>query len=167
MAKNQREITVEKTRPADTTAYANEDVWSENTSTGTAWTFSRVTLFNAQTGFITKALIQCDDTNITPTFTMYLFNVTPTGNLNDNVANTNPVYATESDNYIGRLDWGAMEDLGGASEAEIVPGDTGMPKPFICAASDNTLYGVLVIRTGAYTPTNGAKIRVTLTIAPD
>jgi len=163
----QAEITVEKTRPADTTLYTDEDVISESTSAGTAFTFSAAVFQNGGSGRITKAVIQCDDTNIVPVMTMYLTNVVPTGNLDDNAANTNPVYATESDNYIGRLDWAAMEDLGGASESVLVAADGKMPLPFVCASGDTALYGVLVIRSAAHTPTSAAKWRVTLTIAPD
>lgn len=161
------EVSVEKTRPSNTTAYTNEDVISEDGSSGTAWTFDAVVPSTGGGGKIVKAVVLCDDTNITPTLTMYLTNVTPLGNLNDNGANTNPVYATEGDNYQGRLDWAALQDLGGPSDAVLVEADTKLPLPFVCVAGDDAIYGVLVIRTGAYTPTSGAKFRVTLTIVPD
>ena len=161
------EVSVEKTRPADTTLYTNEDVISESTSAGTTWNFADVVPDNGGGGRIVKAVVLCDDTNITPTVTMYLTNVTPTGNLDDNAANTNPVYATEGDNYQGRLDWAALDDLGGASEAVLSVADLKLPLSFVCAADDTDLYGVLVIRTGAHTPTSGAKWRVTLTVEPD
>jgi hypothetical protein len=112
-------------------------------------------------------MIACDDTNIVPVCSMYLTNVTPTGNLNDNAANDNPVYATEVDNYQGRLDWAAMQDLGGMSESVITSADTKLPLHFVTASGDDALYGVLVIRSAAHTPTSGAKITVTLTIEPD
>ena len=124
-----KEVSVEKTRPSDTTAYAAEDVISESTSAGTTWKFADVVYSDGAGGVIVKAVVQCDDTDITPKVTLYLTNVTPTGELDDNKANTNPVYATESDNYQGRLDFPALDDLGGPSEAELVPGDPGMPKP--------------------------------------
>jgi len=163
----QVEFSVEKTRPANTTAYTNEDVVSESTSAGTSWVFTAVVPDNWAGGRIVKAIVQCDDTNIAPVMTMYLTNVVPTGNLDDNGANTNPVYATESDNYQGRLDWAALEDLGGPSEAVLVAADLKLPLPFVCAEGANDLYGVLVIRSSAHTPTSGAKWRVTLTIEPD
>lgn len=161
------EVSVEKTRPANTTAYTNEDVISENASTGTTWQFSAVVPDNGAGGKIVKAVVLCDDTGVVPVLTMYLTNVTPTGNLNDNTANTNPVYAADGDNYQGKLDWIAMEDLGGASEAVLAAADLKLPLPFVCAAGDNALYGVLVIRSAAHTPTSAAKFRVTLTIMPD
>ena len=161
------EVSVEKTRPSNTTAYSDEDVFSESAGSGTAWTFDAVVPDGGAGGQIVKAMVACDDTNIVPVMTMYLTNVTPTGVLNDNVGNTNPVYATESDNYQGRLDWPAMQDLGGMSESVLTSADTKLPLHFTTAAGDDALYGVLVVRSAAHTPTSAAKIRVTLTIAPD
>jgi hypothetical protein len=163
----QKEVSVEKTRPSNTSAYTNEDVIAESTSAGTTWTFSAVVPNEGGGGRIVKALVLCDDTGIAPVLTMYLTNVTPLGETDDNKANTNPVYATEGDNYIGRLDFAAMEDLGGASEAVLVAADLKMPLPFVCASGDSALYGILVIRSAAHTPTSGAKFRVTLTTEPD
>ena len=161
------EVSVEKTRPSNTTAYSDEDVFSESAGSGTAWTFDAVVPDGGAGGQIVKAMVACDDTNIVPVMTMYLTNVTPTGVLNDNVGNTNPVYATESDNYQGRLDWPAMQDLGGMSESVLTSADTKLPVHFTTAAGDDALYGVLVVRSAAHTPTSAAKIRVTLTIEPD
>ena len=161
------EISVEKTRPSNTTAYTDEDVFSESAGSGTAWTFDAVVPEPGAGGKIVKAMVACDDTNIVPVLSMYLTNVTPLGVLNDNVGNTNPVYGTESDNYQGRLDWAAMEDLGGMSEAVLTSADTKLPLHFVTASGDDALYGVLVIRSAAHTPTSAAKIRVTLTVEPD
>ena len=161
------EVSVEKTRPSNTTAYTNEDVISEDASTGTAWTFTAVVPENGGGGKIVKAALLCGETAKAPVCTVYLTNVTPTGNLNDNAANTNPVYATEGDNYQGRLDFAALEDLGGPSEAVLTAADTKIPLPFVCAAGANDLYGVLVVRSAAHTPTSGEKYRITLTIQPD
>ena len=161
------EVSVEKTRPSNTTAYSDEDVFSESAGSGTAWTFDAVVPDGGAGGQIVKAMVACDDTNIVPVMTMYLTNVTPTGVLNDNVFNTNHVYATESDNYQGRLDWPAMQDLGGMSESVLTSADTKLPLHFTTAAGDDALYGVLVVRSAAHTPTSAAKIRVTLTIEPD
>jgi hypothetical protein len=161
------EVSVEKTRLSNTTAYTDEDVISEHASTGTAWTFDAVVPEAGAGGRIVKAVVACDDTNIVPVLSMYLTNVTPLGNLDDNLANDNPVYATEVDNYQGRIDWAAMEDLGGMSEAVLSTADTKLPLHFVTAAGDDALYGVLVVRSAAHTPTSGAKITVTLTIEPD
>jgi hypothetical protein len=161
------EVSVEKTRPSNTTAYTDEDVFSESASAGTAWTFDAVVPDPGAGGKIVKAMVACDDTNIVPVMTMYLTNVVPTGNLNDNAANDNPVYATEVDNYQGRLDWPAMADLGGMSEAVLSSADTKLPLHFTTAAGDDALYGVLVVRSAAHTPTSAAKMTVTLTIEPD
>ena len=156
------EVRVEKTRLSNTTAYTDEDVISEHASTGTAWTFDAVVPEVGAGGRIVKAVVAHDDTGKVPVLTMYLTNVTPLGNLDDNLANDNPVYATEVDNYQGRIDWAACEDLGGMSEAVV---NTDLH--FVTAAGDDALYGVLVIRSAAHTPTSAGKISVTLTIEPD
>ena len=161
------EISVEKTRPSNTTAYTDEDVFSESAGAGTAWTFDAVVPDPGAGGRIVKAMIACDDTNIVPVLTLYITNVTPLGVLNDNAGNTNPVYATEVDNYQGRLDWAAMQDLGGMSEAVLTAADTKLPLHFTTASGDDALYGVLVIRSAAHTPSSAAKMTVTLTIEPD
>ena len=60
-----------------------------------------------------------------------------------------------------------MEDLGGMSEAVLSSADTKLPLHFTTVAGDDALYGVLVVRSAAHTPTSGAKMTVTLTIEPD
>ena len=161
------EVSVEKTRPSNTTAYTDEDVFSESAGAGTTWTFDAVVPDEGAGGQIVKAMVACDDTNIVPVLTMYLTNVTPLGVLNDNAGNTNPVYATEVDNYQGRLDWAAMQDLGGMSESVLTAADTKLPLHFTTTSGDDALYGVLVIRSAAHTPSSAAKMTVTLTIEPD
>ena len=156
------EVSVEKTRPSNTTAYTAEDVTSESADAGTAWVFDAVVPEAGAGGRIVKAMVALDDTGKVPVLSMYLTNVTPLGVLNDNLGNTNPVYATEVDNYQGRLDWAACDDLGGMSEAVLSPA-----LHFVTAAGDDALYGVLVVRSAAHTPTSAGKITVTLTIEPD
>jgi hypothetical protein len=60
-----------------------------------------------------------------------------------------------------------MEDLGGMSEAVLSTTSAKLPLHFTTAAGDDALYGVLVVRSAAHTPSSAAKITVTLTIEPD
>ncbi len=126
--------------------YSAEDVLSESASAGTAWTFSDIVKNKGGTGYITKAQAICETTNLSPRLTLFLFSSTPTCNLNDNVANTTLLHA-DLDNYIGRIDFPIMEDLGGDSETIATPSTVGnLPLGFNCATNSTSIYGVLVTR---------------------
>lgn len=126
--------------------YAEEDVLSESAGAGTAWTFSDIVKSNGCSGEITKAQAICETTGLTPRLTLYLFTATPTSQLNDNVANTALLHADLA-NYVGKIDFPAMEDLGGDSESLASPSTYGnLPLAFTCASGANDLYGILVTR---------------------
>ena len=77
---------------------------------------------------------------------MFLFNAAPSTNLNDNVANAAPAYADEAQ-YVGKIDFPALEDLGGMSEAIATPSTTGnLPLAFECSSTADDLIGILVTR---------------------
>lgn len=159
-------ITVTKTRPANTTAYTAEDVVSENASSGTAWTFANAARTTGGSGTIVRAVLLDDDTARTQSMILFLYNVTPTCNLNDNVANDGPVSA-DADNFIGAIEFDALVDQGtGFSYATQVPGNGNLPLPFQCASGDNDIYGVLVDDTG-FTPSSGEIFRITLQVVQD
>jgi hypothetical protein len=144
--------------------YDAEDVLSEHATTGTAWTFDTVVSRNGGKGRITKAHVICETTAQTPRLTLYLFNATPTCNLNDNVANTALLHADLA-KYVGKIDFPAMEDLGGDSEALATPSTTGnLPLDFQCATADDALYGVLVTRDAiaGETATDDYVVRLTV-----
>jgi hypothetical protein len=156
-------VTVTKTRPSNTAAYAAGDVISESTSSGTHWKFDNTVFRNGSSGKITRAVFTDDDNGDTFQATLLLFAVAPTGNLNDNAANTEPLSGTEDD-FIGAVELPALKDLGsGYSYAVGVPGDSKLPLSFKCASGDSAIYGVLVI-LGSFTPTSGQVFRLTLQI---
>lgn len=125
--------------------YAAEDVLSQSVDAGTVWTFSSIARQNGAPGYITKAHALWETTALVPRLTLYLFNIAPTTNLHDNVANAAPAYA-DLTQYIGKIDFPAMEDLGGMSEAVATPSTTGnLPLAFTSVASSD-LYGILVTR---------------------
>lgn len=149
--------------------YAAQDVISNSTSAGTAWTFSDVVKYDGGSGTIVKAIVLCQTTNQAHGVTLYLFNATPTGALNDNLANTNPLYADAS-KYIGKIEFPAFGDLGDASAASdswVVPGVGGCPLPFICAVGANDIYGVLVARDAFTNEVAGHSYIIILQIAQD
>ena len=127
------------------TDYAAEDVLSSG-STGAAWTFAAIFRANNTGGYITKAVVSCETTAQTPRLTLYLFNAAPTCNLHDNVANTAVVHADIA-KYVGKIDFPALSDLGGNSEAIATPSTTGgLPLWVDAAAAADDLIGILVTR---------------------
>ncbi len=147
-------------------AYDAADVLSESAtaSTGTAWTFSAVGKVNNGTGYIVKAHAISETTALTPRLTLYLFNATPTSELDDHAANTALLHADLA-NYVGKIDFPAMEEVGAAdSEAMATPSTYGnLPLAFQCATAADDLYGILVTRD-AFTQTAGADMTISLTV---
>ncbi len=126
--------------------YAAEDVMCESATTGVAWTFSAIARGYGTKGYITKAHAMWETTALTPRLTLYLFNAAPSTELDDNKANAAPAYADLSQ-YVGKIDFPAMEDLGGMSEAVATPSTTGnLPLEFECASGADDLIGILVTR---------------------
>jgi hypothetical protein len=126
--------------------YSAEDVISEHATTGTAWIFTDIARQEGASGYITRAQALCETTGQVQRLTLYVFKALPTCVLNDNVASTCVLHA-DAGNYIGRIDFPALEDLGGDSEAVCTPSTTGnLPLAFTCAATSRTLWGVLVTR---------------------
>ena len=126
--------------------YAAEDVISESANAGTVWTFSEIFRANNTGGYITKAVVSCETTALTHRLSLYLFNAAPTSNLNDNVANT-AVLNADIFQYVGRIDFPALEDLGGNSESVVTPNTTGNLPMWVDSAIDaDDLFGILVTR---------------------
>jgi len=149
---------------AATTNYTAEDVLSESASAGTVWTFAAITRANGGSGYIVKAHVICETTAQTPRLTFYLFTAAPTCNLNDNAANTALVSADLA-NYVGKIDFPAMEDLGGDSEAIASPSTYGnLPLAFTCADNADDLLGVLVTRDAIAGETAGDDYTIRLTV---
>jgi len=149
--------------------YGAEEVLSENATTGTAWTFSSVVTTNGGTGTIIKAIALFETTALTPGLTLFLFNVTPTSAVNDNVANTAVLHADEA-NFVGRITFPAMADLGtGDSEAVVTPSlATGnIPLAFNCAVGDTALYGIVVTRDAITGEAPGDDLIIKLTVERD
>lgn len=147
--------------------YTAEDVLSESATAGTVWTFDAVVRANGLSGYISKAQVLCETTAQTPRLTLYLFKVTPTSNLNDNVANTAVLHADEA-NYLGKIDFPAMEDLGGDSDTVATPSTVGnLPLAFVCEYNDDAIYGILVTRDAITGEAAGADYIIKLTVDQD
>ncbi len=143
--------------------YAAEDVLSESATVGTAWHFRTVLPRNGARGYITGAHIIWATTALTPAIRLYLFNENPSSELSDNVANTAvlPADLHISQKYI---DFPALADLGGGSEALISPSTTGgLPLSVSCAAKSRDMYGIAVLKDAVTGEAAGAEMRITLT----
>lgn len=163
-----RTISIAVTRTLDASGgdYAAEDVVSDDdtSSGGTAITFTGIAKNKGAAGYITNASILCSTTALAWRLTLYLFRVTPTaGELDDNAVNTS-VHTTDRPNYVGKIDFPAMSDLGGNSETEATPSTVGnLPRSFNCDPSDDSLYGILVTRDAETGEASGMTIVATLT----
>ena len=161
-----RLVTISTTKALESAvAYSAEDVLSETdtASAGTDLDFDAVGKVNGGTGYIVKAQAICETTAVTPRLTLYLFNTAPTSELDDNAANTALLHADLA-NYIGKIDFPAMEDLGGDSESVASPSTSGnLPLAFNCASADDALYGILVTRD-AFTNTATNDINIKLVV---
>ncbi len=145
-------------------AYDIGDVLSENSTGGTAYTFSAIAKVNNGTGYIVKSHVISETTALTPRLTLYLFNATPTCELDDHAANTALLHADIA-KYVGKIDFPAMEEVGtGDSEAVATPSTFGnLPLAFQCATTADDLYGVLVTRD-AFTQAAGKDMTINLTV---
>lgn len=163
------QTTISVTKPlAAAGNYGVNDVLSENVSTGTAWEFDAVVLGNGDSGHIIKAQA-ISQTNAfgTPSLTLFLFTATPTSALNDNVANTALLHANLA-NYVGKIDFPAMETLGGDAEALATSSTSGnLPLAFECVSGDDALYGILVTRDAITGEVATDDMTVRLTVVRD
>ena len=139
---NMVEVSVEKALAAAEN-YADEDVLSESTSSGTHWDFADIASQNGRVVWLHKSIVTIETTDLVPVLTLHLFNIAPTGTLNDNVANVNP-NAADKEEYQGRVTFAAMSNEGGISEAQVIHNP---PIPLGCASGDTSIYGVLTTGT--------------------
>lgn len=143
--------------------YAAEDVISESTSAGTAWEWD-LALSNGGGGFIVAAISSWETTALTPRLRLLLFDTTPTGVVNDNVANDNPNEAdVNSGAYLGFIDFPELTDLGGVSSEQVLD----KYLPYVCASSDTKLYGIVVTRDAITGEAATDNMHITLQVLQD
>ena len=147
-------------------AYAAEDVLSESATVGTVWTFAAVVPANGGKGYIVKAQVISETNAITPLLTLFLFNATPTSVINDNLQNTALLHADLA-NYVGKIEFPALAELNGDSEAIVTPSTAGeLPLRFECASGANDLIGILVT-ADAFTQVATEDMTVVIVTEPD
>ena len=142
--------------------YDAEDVLSESASAGTPWVFPQM----AGSGYIVKAQAISETTDQAHRLTLYLFDTLPTSNLNDRVANTALLHA-DLNNYIGKIDFPAMEDLGGDSETIVTPSTVGnVPLAYATKSPEDTIWGILVAPDAFTDEVAADEYTIILTIEP-
>ena len=143
--------------------YAAEDVLSESASVGTPWLFEDL----PRDGYIVKAQVLIETTALTPRLTLYLYNDIPSCNKVDNVGNDGPKHA-DITKYLGKIDFPAMEDLGGDSESISTSSTYGnLPITFELPDRVRRLYGILVTRDAITGEAAGMECIVKLTVEYD
>ncbi len=160
-------ITVAKTRPSNTTAYAAGQVLNESTSAGTNWTFANCARVNGGSGTIAAAyVIDGASQSVPPVLELWLFNTNPTPD-NDGAVFT-PTYGEMTGATPGKL--AAIIPLinlsVGTASTNSVQNAGFTLNPFQCAAADTSLYGTLVVRN-IYTPISAETFTIQLTIFQD
>ncbi len=148
-------------------AYAAEDVLSESITIGTPWEFAEIVPAFLNAAKIVKAVVISETTAVVPALTLYLFTATPTSNLDDNIANTALLHADLA-NFVGKIDFPILENLGGDSEAIVTPSLAlgNLPLAFRVSATSRSLFGILVTRdVFTQTPTDEMIISLTVEMA--
>lgn len=167
---NSSVVSVEFTRPSDTTAYAAKDVVCNSTSAPAVINFDNVARANNGTGLIVRARLMTDKKDVTARFRVHLYHTAPTA-INDN----SPyllLYADVS-KRIGVIDFPAMssEDATNSTASSTMrpssDGVYGTPNLwFQTAAADRDVYAILET-LDAFTPASGQKFTVELAAVLD
>lgn len=153
-------VSVEKTRPADTTAYTANDAVAA-TGAGNSWTFP-VARVAAGSGFIVGAFFATDDATWVARMELDLYNADIATPLADNAEATR-LYVDQS-KFLGTIAFpAAAKKTTSSTQAEAA--NTDVRLGFKCAAGLN-IYGVLRL-LDAETPNNAGKFRINLIVTQD
>ena len=147
-------------------AYVANDVVSESATnaTGTDWDFAGMAAANGGYGVIDTAMVISQTPNIAPRFSLLLFNAPPTGELDDNAANTSPVDADLA-KVVPPIDFSALNPAGTTANSSVVASSStvgNLPLLYKCAAGSTTLYGISVTRD-IFTQTAADNLTIVLT----
>lgn len=152
-----RKITSSFTRPADTTAYTSGDLVADNTTAGSVIPLK----FNIGVGGFKLHSIRIGKNNNTitnATFTLHLFESSPTNANGDNGA-----ISTTRSNKLASVDLPIMIAYTDAGQAHIRLGDTGFLAPIVGYTPSGLIYGLLEAKA-AYTPTSAEVFDVILVL---
>lgn len=153
-------VSVELTRPSDTTPYGVNDVVSNSASATTPMEFANIARStDALSGYIVKARLSTDKKSITPRIRVHLFNAANPTLAADNV-NWKELYA-DADKRLGYFDLPAMTTAADASSSDMSRTFDLNLRIAVVAAANRSLYAVLET-LDAFTPASGEKFRLTL-----
>lgn len=150
-------ISVDVTRPGDTTAYAAGDAWSDSTSAPASggFTLAGMGRVSGGSGIITDAVLTTSaDAATLLQGEIWLFDTSVT-NVNDNSAFA--VSDAEIKTYVGKIPF-VLEDAGNNGAAHL----TGLNLAYTCVGSANLRFLVKV--KNAYTPVSAEVLTVRLKI---
>lgn len=157
---NLARISVEFTRPADTTAYTAGDVVSNSTSATTLMTLTNALRVAGGSGYIVRASLTTDKKSITPRFRVHLFNASNPTVAADNVAHKE-LYADAS-KRLGYFDLPAMTTATDTTSSDMSRAmDNTLRHAIVAAAGSRDIYAMLEA-LDAFTPASGEKFTLAL-----
>lgn len=163
-----KEVRVSQVIDGSLGAYTAGDVVGADdccTTLAIVWTFDVARVAGGY-GYIVGASLVNETENQAVQYDLLLFNATPTGELRDNAANTNPLLGDRS-KYLGLISFPFSVARGATvatyTQASPATPNSNLPMPFKCAAGVTTILGVLVTNT-AYTQTATDDIEIALEI---
>lgn len=162
--KNVVTVAVEVTRPADTTAYAANDVVSDSTSATTPLPFDGLIRDDGMSAYVVAARVVTNKKGITPRIRVHLLNALPVA---ANIAGDNLPYKAlyaDTGKRVAVFDLGAMSTPADNTNSDISgAADFGLRIPLQAAAGSKRLYAVLET-LDAFTPDAGQKFTLALTV---
>ena len=146
-------------------AYEANDVVSESVTggTGTDWDFAGVASANGGYFVIDTATVISQTPNITPRFTLILFNAAPTGELDDNAVNDSPNEADLA-KVLPPIDFPGLNPVGTSANSTVVASAStvgNLPLLLKCAAGSTTIYGIMTT-LDIFTQTAGDNLTIVL-----
>jgi hypothetical protein len=153
------EVSTTLARPADTNAYSATDAVSTSTTTPSVLTFTNVARNAQGSGYLVKANLMTNQKTNSARHRLHLFNIAPTA-INDNAAQT-LLWANRA-GYVGSIDFAGLATEDATASDAAVSINTSPRLPFVCAAGDRNLYGMLET-LDAYTPASAQSYYVALT----
>ena len=146
------------TRPADTTAYAAQDVVSNSTTAPVVLTFADCGRVNGGSGVILSARHMKQGATATPNYRLHLYRVAPSAQ-NDNAQFT--LLFANQDRRIGFIDF--VHQTGGTGSDCSNALTPFVNLPFVCDSAQDNLYGILTTTSG-YTPVSAEQHFIELSV---
>ena len=137
-------------------AYSDDDVVSnsDTAAAGVAWVFADMATVAGSGGEIIGASLTTSAPLVTATFRLWLFDAIPdSSELDDNAAFSLAI--ADQDKLVNVVDFAACAPLGAVAGSITAA----LSKPYVCAAADTDLYGILQI-TDAETNAVGSMVVV-------